>query len=388
MRMSTIDKEIREERAELKRAKRARREKKKRSHVKIKRFFATMFILGSIGIISGLTLLYGPWKNFREWLITTAMTTMTHQYFATWFYNDEIINDVLNRNKVVEINEDTDTNSINLAVSQTTEYENEFERQILERDPENNDYKIIEINKKNFSGYLVAVYDPSRIRAVCTRNLGVSGQYLTTMAEEHDAILAVNGGGFDDPNFSSTGGSPLGVSVCNWEFTSQAKYTGAGGIIGFTRDNKLILTSKVSVKEAKEKDIRDAVTFGPFLIVNGKASNVVGNGGWGTAPRTAIAQRKDGIVLFLVIDGRTASKPGADMDDLIDVLQDYGAYNAANLDGGTSSVLVVKNTIVNDPIDSSGAHKTRPIATGFIITKDKSDDGDHSVVDDKLGEDE
>lgn len=271
-----------------------------------------------------------------------------------------------------------------LEPGKVTEYENEFERQILERDPENNDYKIIEINKKKFSGYLVAVYDPSRIQTVCTRNLGVSGQYLTDMAKEHDAILAVNGGGFDDPNFSSTGGSPLGVSICNWEITSRATYSGAGGIIGFTRDNKLILTSKVNVKEAKDKDIRDAVTFGPFLIVNGKASSVVGNGGWGTAPRTAIAQRKDGIVLFLVVDGRTASKPGADMDDLIDVLMDYGAYNAANLDGGTSSVLVVNNTIVNDPIDSSGAHKTRPISTGFIVTKDDSNDGDCSVVADKL----
>ena len=179
----------------------------------------------------------------------------------------------------------------------------------------------------------------------------------------------------------------MGVTMCNWEYTSQAKYTGAGGIIGFTRANKLILTSKVSVKETKDKDIRDAVSFGPFLIVNGKSSSVVGNGGWGTAPRTAIAQRTDGIVLFLVVDGRTASKPGADMDDLIEVLERYGAYNAANLDGGTSSVLVVNNTIVNDPIDSSGAHKTRPIATGFILTKDDSDDSDHSVVADKLGED-
>ena len=376
-----------EEMEELKRAKKERKKNKKNGHVKLKRFFAAMFLLGAVGMISGLTLLYGPWKGFREWLITTAMTTMTHQYYATWFFDDDVINDVLNRNKVVEINEDTDTNQIQVGKTKT-EYENEYEREILERDDENNDYKIIEINRKKFSGYLVAVYDPARIQTVCTRQLGVTGQYLTTMAEEHDAILAVNGGGFDDPNFSSTGGSPLGVTICNWAYTSQAKYTGAGGIIGFTRANKLILTSKVSVKEAKEKDIRDAVTFGPFLIVNGKASSVVGNGGWGTAPRSAIAQRKDGIVLFLVVDGRTASKPGADMDDLIDVLMDYGAYNAANLDGGTSSVLVVDNTIVNDPIDSAGAHKTRPIATGFIVTKDDSNDGDHSVVANKLGEEE
>ena len=388
MRVSTIDKEIMSERAELKRAKRARKKfkkaRKKSEHIGIKRFFASLFLLGCIGIITGLMLLYGPWSNFREWLITTAMTTMSHQYFATWFYDEDVIADVLNRNKVVEINEDTNIAMINMNANQTTEYENEYERAILEREPGNNDYKIIEINEKKFSGFLVAVYEPDRIRAVCTRNLGVSGQYLTAMAEEHDALIAINGGGFDDPNFSSTGGSPLGITICNWEFASQAKYAGSGGIIGFTRDNKLILSSKVTKKEAKAKDIRDAVTFGPFLIVNGKKSSVVGNGGWGTAPRTAIAQRTDGIVLFLVVDGRTASKPGADMDDLIKILLKYGAYNAANLDGGTSSVLVVNNTIVNDPIDSTGAHKTRPIASGIILTKDESNDGDHSVVADKL----
>ena len=388
MRMSTIDKAIKGERAELKKAKKGRKKSNKKGHVKLKRFFSFCFLMGSVGIISGLTLLYGPWANFREWLITTAMTTMTHQYYATWFFDEDVIKDVLNRNKIVEVDEDTDTSMINLASEQVTEYENEFERQILERDKDNNDYKIIEINKKKFSGYLVAVYDSSRIQAVCTKNLGVSGQYLTTMAEDNDALIAINGGGFDDPNFSSTGGCPLGVTISNWAFMSQDKYDGSGGMIGFTRANKLILTSKVSVTEAKNKDIRDAVTFGPFLIVNGKKSSVVGNGGWGTAPRTAIAQRKDGIVLFLVVDGRTASKPGADMDDLIEVLLDYGAYNASNLDGGTSSVLVVNNTIVNDPIDSAGAHKTRPISTGFILKKDDKDNGDHSVVADKLGEED
>lgn len=396
MRMSTMDKEIMSEREELKRAQKMRRNKKKNgkkgtynsNYIGVKRFFSVMFILGSIGIISGLTLLYGPWNGFRDWLITTAMTTMTHQYFATWFYDDDVIKDTLNRNKVIEINEDTNTDMIEIANKQTTNYENEYERQILERDPKNNDYKIIEINEKNFTGYLAAIYDPSRIQAVCTKNLGVSGQYLTTMAEDNDALIAINGGGFVDPNFNSTGGTPLGVTICDGTYKSKANYSGAGGIIGFTEDNKLILTSKVSVKEAEDKGIRDAVTFGPFLIVNGKASSVVGNGGWGEAPRTAIAQRKDGIVLFLVIDGRTLSKPGVDMDDLIKILQRYGAYNAANLDGGTSSVLVINNTIVNDPIDSTGAHKTRPISTGFIVTKDESDDGDHAVVADKLGEDE
>ena len=72
------------------------------------------------------------------------------------------------------------------------------------------------------------------------------------------------------------------------------------------------------------------------------------------------------------------------MDDMIRIMENYGAYNAANLDGGTSSVLVVDDVIVNDPIDSTGAHKTRPIATGFILKADDADNGDKSVVQDKL----
>ncbi len=390
MRSSTIDKEIKTEREELKRSRRERKNEKKENGKKyttgqkVKIVFTHLFRLGIVGIIVVLVLLYGPYNGFRDWLITTAMTTMTHQYFATWFYDDDVINSVLDKNKVVETDETTDTSLIKTnAHSSSKDYENEYEKQILERDSKNNDYKIINITGKGYSGYLVAVYDPSRIKTVVTAKLGRSGQYLTTMAENNNALLAINGGGFNDPNFNSTGGSPLGITVTNGKYVTTDSYKGSGGLMGFTEDDKFVL-GKMTVTEAKKMKIRDAVTFGPFLIVNGKSSEVLGNGGWGTAPRTAIGQRKDGIVLFLVIDGRTASKPGADMDDLIEIMERYGAYNAANLDGGTSSVLVVNNTIVNDPIDSSGAHKTRPISTGFIVTKDDSDDSDHSVVESKL----
>ncbi len=390
MRSSTIDKEIKSEKEELKRSRRERKNEKKENGnkytagQKVKIVFTHLFRLGIVGIIVVLVLLYGPYNGFRDWLITTAMTTMTHQYLATWFYDDDVINSVLDKNKVVETDETTDTSLIKTnANSSSKNYANEYEKQILERDPKNNDYKIINITGKGYSGYLVAVYDPSRIKTVVTAKLGSSGQYLTTMAENNNALLAINGGGFNDPNFNSTGGSPLGITVTNGKYVTTDSYKGSGGLMGFTEDDKFVL-GKMTVTEAKKMKIRDAVTFGPFLIVNGKSSEVLGNGGWGTAPRTAIGQRKDGIVLFLVIDGRTASKPGADMDDLIEIMERYGAYNAANLDGGTSSVLVVNNTIVNDPIDSTGAHKTRPISTGFIVTKDDSDDSDHSVVENKL----
>ena len=343
--------------------------KEKKKTTKVKKVLLVLVILAIIGVSSGGLLLYGPYSGFRDWLITTAMTTMTHQYFATWFYDDETIEASLAKNKVEEVNEITNTNTIviNTTVEETV-YEHEYERAVLEKDPNNDDYKIIEINGKGYSGYLAVIYDPSRIKTVYTKKLGTSGQYLKQMAKDNDALIAINGGGFEDPNFNSNGSDPLGITFSGGKLITSKTWNGSGGLIGFTEDNKLVL-GKMTVKQAQEMKVRDGVTFGPFLIINGKKSTILGNGGWGTAPRTAIGQRKDGIVLFLVIDGRTVTKPGANMNDLIEIMENYGAYNAANLDGGTSSAMVVNGDIINDPIDSSGAHRTRFISTGFILTK-------------------
>ena len=367
---------ILDENSEIDEMPKALKKENKKNKLKIwQKILITFFILGILGVVSLAVLLYGPYSGFRDWLITTAMTTMSHQYFATWFYDDETIAEVLNRNKVEETSEITDTSMTVIIDSdkekdENIEYENEYERQILEKDPGNDDYKIIEITGKGYSGYMAVIYDPSRIKTVYTKKIGKSGQYLTTMAKDNDALIAINGGGFEDPNFNSNGANPLGITFSNGKLITSKSYNGQGGLIGFTEDDKLVL-GKMNVAKAKELKIRDGVTFGPFLIVNGKSSNVFGNGGWGTAPRTAIGQRKDGIVLFLVIDGRTLTRPGASMNDLIEIMERYGAYNAANLDGGTSSVMVVNNEIINDPIDSTGAHKTRYISTAFILTKEE-----------------
>ena len=343
-----------------------RQQKPKRTKGKniAKKIFITLGILIVIGISTLGILLYGPYSGFRDWLITSAMTTMTHQWIAYLFYDQETIDAVMANNRVDEIQEDTDTNAIVVGV-QNEAYENEYERAILEKDNPNDTYKIIEISGKGYSGYLAAIYDPSKIHTLVTAKMGTSGQYLTTMAKNNKAVVAINGGGFDDPNYSSNAANPLGITYSKGKLLTSYYYAGAGGIIGFDTNDKLVLSSKCTEQSAKSLKIRDAVTCGPFLIVNGKKSGVVGNGGWGTAPRTAIGQRKDGIVLFLVVDGRTVKRPGADMDDLIEIMQNYGAYNAANLDGGTSTAMTVNYELINDPVDSSGAHKTRFISTGF-----------------------
>ena len=336
----------------------------------IGRIFKVILILFILGVVSLATLLYGPWHGFRDWLITTAMTTLSHQWIATIFYSDETIQTVLSENMVIETGETTNTDEVEIVVQpeeeEEIEYENEYEEAILKKDEGNDLYKVIDIKGKGYTGHLVAIYDPSKITVCTTKYLGNKGQYLVDMAKENKAVVAMNGGGFYDPNYNSLGGIPQGTVIKNGKVVTNRTYKKTGGIIGFTKENKLIL-GKMTASQALKKGVRDAVTFGPFLIVNGKPSFIKGNGGWGTAPRSAIGQRKDGIVLFLVIDGRMIGRPGADMVDLTEIMQNYGAYNAANLDGGTSCGLVVEGKLINDPINGNGKHKTRWIATGFIV---------------------
>ena len=361
------DEEINLKTEKKEKAPKKKSKKNKKSKGIIKKILITIAVLAIIGGSTLGILLYGPYNGFRDWLITSAMTTMTHQWIAYLFYDEDTINAVMASNRVDEVQEDTDTNAIVVGVSEEPEktYENEYEKAILEKNNPRDTYKIIEIEGKGYSGYLAAIYDPSKIHTLVTSKIGTSGQYLTTMAKNNKAVVAINGGGFDDPNYSSNAANPLGITYSKGKLLTSYYYAGAGGIIGFDTNNKLVLSSKCTEQSAKSLKIRDAVTCGLFLIVNGKKSGVVGNGGWGTAPRTAIGQRKDGIVLFLVVDGRTVKRPGADMDDLIEIMQNYGAYNAANLDGGTSTAMTVNYELINDPVDSSGAHKTRFVSTGF-----------------------
>lgn len=352
--------------------------RKKTSNI-IGNIILTIYILGCFGFTF---LLYGPYDNFRTWLISTAMSTMNHQYLCKWFYNDDEILKVIKGNYIVEVNEETNTDLIDMKEEIT--YDNEYEEQILKHNKDEK-YKIIELEVNGQKGYLAAIYDPSMVKVSVTKSLGVKGQLVTKMAEDNKAMLAVNGGGFYDPGNNSTGGMPTGVTISNGKVITDnnySSYTQAGGIIGITNDNKLVLIKGATAQKALNMNVRDGVSWGPFLIVNGKKSFIKGNGGWGYAARTAIGQRSDGIILLLVINSNSSRTKGADMVDLTDIMDKYGAINAANLDGGTSTVMVLpqkeslkyKDTCtstycyINDPVDGALRHRTRAIATSIIVT--------------------
>ena len=310
-------------------------------------------------------LFYGPIASFKEFWITTAMTTMNHQYLATWLYSDEYIQKVLANNKIIEVDEISNPDEITFRKYTTTIYRNQYEKEILQRDKDAV-YKLINVSGKGYQGFLVAIYDPSRIHIATTKYLGVRGESILTVSKREDAIVAMNAGGFYDPDWNSNGALPHGTVISNGKVVSDYEDANVGGgFIGFNNENKLVLGS-MSKNEAVNMGLRDAIEFGPFLIINGKRSFVKGNGGWGIAPRSAIGQRKDGIVLFLVINGRLANSIGADMIDLCDVMENYGAYNAANLDGGSSSELVINHEIINTPV-AGGSQGLRDMSTFWVV---------------------
>lgn len=323
-----------------------------------------------IGVIIVMTLLYGPWDWARNTIISSAMTTMEHQWIAKLVYNDDLIEEVMNNNYVIEVDEDTITTHIMIKeITGNETYENEYEEAILKKDPDNNLYKIIPIEgyvnpAHYYKGYLVAVYDPSKVKIAVTQYLGTRGEYITDIAKSNNAKIAVNASGYEDPDWMGNGGQPTGTVIKDGKIVYGAN-VGTVNIIGFNKDNILVL-SRMTPQQAIAKGIRDAISFSPFLIVNGKASFVKGDGGWGIAPRTAIGQRKDGIVLILVVDGRQAHSIGADMVDLTEIMQRYGAYNAANVDGGSSSTLLENSELITKPT-AAGKDGMRWIPNAWIV---------------------
>lgn len=328
-----------------------------------------VFLILDLGAISCLFLAYGPYAGFRDWLITTAMKTMNHKYFARMLYNEEMIGKALANNYLYEVNEKINLDDIVIGKEEKN-YASIYDEQILKRE-EGTKYKIIDLKNFGVNGYLVAVYDPSKIKIGLTTQLGIVGERVRTIAQNNDALVAINASGFEDPNENGNGGRPLGTVIKDGKIVWQGSGTGwGGGLIGFNKDNKLVLT-KESASSAIANGMRDAVDFGPFLIINGKAAYTKGNGGSGEHPRTVIAQRQDGIVLFMIIDGngnKVGYRGGANYIKMIEILQKYKAYNAANLDGGASTVLVVEKKLYNKPCAyTASGERWQPNA--WIVTK-------------------
>lgn len=332
---------------------------------KKKKILVICLIIFTILVSSILFLFYGPYKGFRNFWITSSMTTMNHRYLAEWLYSDETIQKVLKENSIIETDDISNPDMIKFKKYTSSIYRNEYEREILS-DRKDKLYKLIPVSGKGYNGFLVAIYEPSRIGIETAKYLGKRGEDILSVSRRTNAIIAMNAGGFYDPDWNSNGALPHGTVIKDGVIVSDFKDAGmGGGFIGFDKSDKLVL-GKFSKEEAIKKGLKNAVEFGPFLIINGKRSFIKGNGGWGVAPRTAIGQRSDGIVLFLAINGRLSTSIGANMVDLCDIMENYGAYNAANLDGGSSTELVINHKIINTPV-AGGKYGLRDMSTFWVV---------------------
>lgn len=312
--------------------------------------------------------------DFKQWLITSSIGSINYKHVASSLYDESTIKNFIDDSKV-----DLSKDIVNFSdiVYDGKHFENKYDEEILDRE-EGAVYKIIKISGTtigadyHYEGYMAVIYDPSLVKLAKSEGAGTFdgsyGETLSDISRKNNAIIAMNAGGFYDPNWNSNGGIPHGDVFINGVLdSSYVRGVESGGIIGFDKNNKLVL-KKMSTDEAINSGIRDAVDWGPFLIVDGdnKFKNV--NYYTWACGRTAIGQRADGIVLMLVIDGLQEHSKGASYADMAYIMERYGAINAANLDGGTSTSMTLNHSYINSPWN--GYVKTyRWLPNAWIVAK-------------------
>ena len=234
--------------------------------------------------------------------------------------------------------------------------------------------QLIDIAEGTCKGKLLIVADPKQvILGTSDEFVKKPGLQLTDMVAKYDGLAGINAGGFNDENGTGNGGVPQGLVITNGEIVY-----GDGGavyhLIGLDQDG-ILHVGTMSGKDAVANGIQWAVSF---VTHDGLASSLIINGevqqwnlGGGVNPRTAIGQRQDGALLLLVLDGRSINTLGATMQEVVNIMLEYGAVNAGNLDGGSSSVMVYDGEIINHCASVTGP---RRIPTGFIVLKEVSSD--------------
>lgn len=309
---------------------------------------------------------HGPSSSAKELFVTTILETGQLKFLASLVLSKDEINAIVEENSLKDLQSEVDTDLIDIPVG------NFQSKELVE---------IHDIVGNNFAGKMMVVNDPSKISLATTYPWKEFGEELDKLVTKNKAIAGVNAGLYKSD--ANKGGRPLGITVSNGEIQDiTLGYTGLY-LIGFDMDNILrIISLEGKTKEqvetlVKEERIRDAVAFQEEasdknnhfvkLIVNGEKRELNGLGS-GANPRTAVGQRKDGSVLFLVTDGRGKNGHlGATASDLIEIMEEYGAVNAANLDGGSSSTMYYKDSYLMTSVTFYYTNSSWRLPTAFIV---------------------
>lgn len=303
--------------------------------------FILMLIIFMI-VSAPVIVLFGPFDNIKR-TVVGAVLRSRHPFYITWLYTDDEIQKIL-------------------GTVSTAKTQDLFKFKARE----DNTLNLQRIESTRFVGYLLEIPDPRRVRVATAANIQEKGDTTSNIAQNNDAVAAINAGGFHDPNGTGTGRLPYGFILQDGRYTvgQDVGPDEKVDFVGFSKDGHLI-AGHYNKTELAEMGAIEGITFGPPLIVDGEKMITSGDGGWGVGPRTAIGQKKDGTVIFLVVDGRQPGySMGATLRDIQNVLYDQGCVIAANLDGGSSSTLYLNGKVVNKPADLLGE---RMIPTAFIV---------------------
>jgi exopolysaccharide biosynthesis protein len=330
--------------------KRTRRKK----NYKLRRFiFYLVFGLIFTVITAPLIIFHGPFTSVKNTIVDASMITLSHQWIAKLFLSEAAIKKIRSED-TVQVVKQGDNNLISFINS----HDNSIER-----------YNIS--NGIKFTGNLLIIKDPTRVKVGYSNKLGTQGELTSQIAKDNNAVAAINAGGFNDSSsakskWTGTGGKAVGLILSNGniKFNDITDPNKKVDITAITSKGQL-LVGPHSLNDLKKLSVINAVSFGPALVVNGQGTIKSGDGGWGTAPRTAIGQRSDGSIILLVLDGRTTKSFGASLKDVLNIMIQYGAYNATNLDGGSSTTMYNDGSVINNPSDALGE---RSVPSAFIVS--------------------
>jgi exopolysaccharide biosynthesis protein len=302
-------------------------------------------------LIAAVTLIfYGPSSTARDMLVLTSLETSAMKFLPHLYFDQNKIDGIIKANSA----RDTDQISSGDDVTIPTD------------DLDMEKIEIFDVSGPTFIGKIMIVNDPSRVYVgtIPTFSSETGGKRLLDMVKLDNAIGGINGGAFVDVGGVGNGGMPIGIVIKDGKLLVNSPAGDKSILIGLDNEHKLVI-GKMTAQQALNRGVVDAVTFGPALILNGELQALGGIGG-GLNPRTAIGQRADGAIILLVIDGRQPTSLGASFKDVAEVMTKYGAVNAAALDGGSSTLMVYEDKILNQTSLLTGP---RRIPTFFLVSK-------------------
>jgi exopolysaccharide biosynthesis protein len=208
------------------------------------------------------------------------------------------------------------------------------------------------VNTANYTAKILVIPDPTTLHVVTTK-LTNQGQPLSDLIKQNHGVAGINGGAFLDPGGNGSGGQMLGIVISNGKIISTPGGNNVKALVGAFRKDGEFITGSYSANELINLDVKEAISFGPQLIVDGK--NLVSpsvSGAWGWAPRTVLGQTKNGRVVMIITDGRfywDKTHRGASMGDMASLLQKYDVVNAIAMDGGGSTTMIKDDQLLMKP---------------------------------------